>query len=264
MNIWLILWFILASSLLCFFVWTFYILVRQKAAWKAYADKRNFRYKPGSFMGSPEVAGTIEDHTVTIFSSEHISPNARGTRKLTAIEVSLNSIMPIVGGVASGGMIPILKLLNLKQEYTPKHPDWNKAYVAAGSNRYVLEAYLSDARVAALCSLMQMKHAWVILVFRGDAMLLRVDMPDPLDNPSKVDKIIKQMVDVAKILELQAGESNRLKSEEVKSAAKNVALEVDAAVIDNAAGSFELEDEGGDQENKSAPESASISENEKP
>ncbi len=212
-------------------------------------------------MGSPEVTGTIDDHTVTIFSSEHVSPDARGSRKLTAIEVSLNSIMPIVGGVASGGMIPILKLLNLKQEFYPKHPDWNKAYVAAGSNRYVLEAYMSDERVGALCSLMQIKNAWLILVFRGDAMLLRIDMPDPLDNPSKVDKIIKQMVDVAKILELKAGESKRLKSEEVKSAAKNVALEVDDAAMNDAGNTFELEE---DQENKSGEDSEASSVNEKP
>ncbi len=215
-------------------------------------------------MGAPEIGGTVGEHTVSIFASEHFSEDGRGSRRLTAIEVSLNSIMPIVGGVASGGMIPILKLLKLKQEYRPEHPEWNRAYLAAASNRYVMQEYMSDARVTALCELMKIKHSWAMFVFKDDAMLLRLDTPDPLDKPAKVDKLIKHMVDVAKVLELQPGESGRLKSDAVKSAAKDVSLDVDDEALEQAGTSFELEDdqksEGSSEE---GAESASVSENEK-
>lgn len=240
MSIWIVSWFVLAGALLGFLAWTFLILMRQKSAWRVYATKRKLRYKAGPLMMSPEVQGTIGEHTVHIFSSEHVAEDIRGSRKLTAIEVSLNSVMPVTGGVASGGMIPILKSLDLKQEYTPKHDKWNKSYVAAGNNRYVLEAYLSNERLEALCDLMALRNVWFILVFKDDAMLLRVDTPDPLDEASDVDKLVKQMLAAAEVLELQSGESRHLKDAEVKSATKSVALDVDDDAF--ASGGFELED----------------------
>lgn len=244
LNIWLVFWLVLAVLLLGFLAWTFLILMRQKSAWKVYAGKRKIRYKSGPLMMSPSLQGSIGDHTVDVFSSEHLVEDARGSRKLTAVEVSLNSVMPVTGGVASGGMIPILKGLDLKQEYFPKFKAWKKSYVAAGANKGVLAAYLSDARLEALCGLMEIKNAWVILVFKDEAMLLRVDTPDPLDSAAALDKVVKQMLAAAKLLELKAGESERLKSEEVKAAAKNISLAVDDEAMDGAGSSFELEDEG--------------------
>lgn len=241
MTIWFILWLLLAGSLIAFLVWTLLILLRQKTGWKLYATKRDLRYKPNALMESPEMEGVIEDYTVSLFSREHISEDVRGVRKLTAIEVKLHSIMPIEGGLANGGMVDIIKEQSFKQEYVPKFDRWKKEYIAAGGNRNVLATYLNDERLEALCDLMKIKHAWVIFIFKGDAMLLRVDTPMPLDGAKKVDTLVKQMITTAKILELKKGEGETLKSAEIQSAAQNVTLDVDDKTLEDAP-AFELED----------------------
>lgn len=232
MNVWLILWAILAISLVVFMVWTFSILMRQKRAWQLYAEKRKLRYKPNSLMDSPEIDGVIGEHTVSLFASEHDTPDARGVRKLTAVEINLNSKMPVDGGVASGGMIPILKLLKLKQEYLPKHSDWKKSYVASSNSRNVMAAYLTDDRIAGLCEVMEIENAWGILVFKDDAMLLRIDIADPLHSAKRLDELVKSMLKVADVLELKSGEGRRLKSESLKTDIKDVEIEVDADALD--------------------------------
>ncbi len=242
MNIWMILWVILAVSLVVFMVWTFLILMRQKKAWALYAKKRKLRYKSNALMDTPELSGVVGDHAVSLFASEHVNEDARGSRKLTAIEVSLNSVMPVGGGMASAGMVPILKSVGFKTEYLPKHKAWKKSYMACADNKHVLASYFNDERVEALCSLMAIENNWVILIFKDEAMLLRVDTPDPLCHPKDLDKIIKKMVNVAQVLELKKGESKLLKSEEVKAASKDIELEVDDDILD-APSSLMLEDD---------------------
>lgn len=232
MSVWLVFWILLVFVFAGFVVWTSVILMRQKAAWREFAQKRKLRYGRGGLLQSPDVQGVINDHRVTIFTSEHMSEDMRGSRKLTAIEVNLNSEMPITGGVASGNMIPVLKTLALKQEYVPVHEDWHKAYVCMADRRSVISRYLSAARIAALTELMRMKHTWVILVFRDDRMLLRIDTANPLDSAAALDKIMKKMLTVAAVLELSSGEGKVLKSESVKAEAQAVSLEVDEGALE--------------------------------
>ena len=214
-------------------VWTFSILMRQKRSWALYAEKRKLRYKSNALMDAPELSGVMGEHTVSLFASEHVSEDARGVRKLTAIEVNLNSTMPVGGGVASNGMIPILKTMRFKVEHMPKHKQWKKAYVASCDNRNAMRAYLTDERVKALCGLMAIPNSWVILIFKGDAMLLRIDTADPLHDPKRLDQMIKKVVGVVEVLELKKGERERLKSESLKAETKDIELDVDEDVLDS-------------------------------
>lgn len=232
MNVWLILWCILAGALIVFSVWTFIILMRQKRGWRVYAEKRKLRYDAKALMDSPSVDGVIGEHSISCFASEHSMQDARTIRKLTAIEIKLNSIMPVGGCIASGGMIPVMNTLNLKQEYVPDHEAWDKAYVAAADNRAVLQAYMTDARVEALCALMEVEHSWIIFVFKDDAMLLRIDVAQPLARAKELDEMVKKMLATAEILELVKGESKRIEKAEIAVAAQSFELEVDGEALD--------------------------------
>lgn len=218
-----------------------FILRRQKKAWQAYGKSKKLRYKPGKTLANPELKGMIQEYTVGVFTGEHVSPDMRGSRKLTAVEINLTSVMPVAGGVASGGMVPLLQGMGFKEEMRPDHQAWDKSYIAAADNRYALKAYLTDERLAVLTDLMKIKNAWITYVFRGDVTLLRLDTPDPLDSEQKLDQIIKKMIDSAKALELKAGEGSRLKSEEVRKPDREKALEVDEAKI--AGSTLTLEDD---------------------
>jgi hypothetical protein len=223
LSIWFFLWLVLSAALLYFLGWTLYILYRQKQAWKVYAAARKLRYSATSLLASPEMSGIINNYTVSLFTGEHTSLDGRNTRKLTAIEVALSSRMPFEAGVGSGGMVPVVRSLGLKEEYAPAHPAWDKAWIAVTNSPGAMEVYLTPARVEALMSLMKMKQAWTVFVFRENVTLLRIDTPDALENPKNIDQLVKKMTDVAQVLELKVGEDTALKNALNRPARKSVA-----------------------------------------
>src|SRR5262245_8805674 len=161
-NPWFILWLLLSGSLIFFAGWTIYILYMQKKSWRDFAKKNQLRFTSGKYFSTPEVNGTVDGYTVGVFSSEHISQDVRGSRRLTAIEVGLHSRMPFAGAVGSGGMVNLIERQPYSDEVRPDHKGWSTAYVARGASGSALEAYLTPARIEALTGLMKMKNAWVI------------------------------------------------------------------------------------------------------
>lgn len=212
MSVWFFIWLGLSLALLYFMVWTLYILYRQKRAWKAYAAKMKLRYTPRNLLDSPQISGVAYGHTVALFSAEHATTDARGGRKLTAIEVTLKSPSPFDAILASGGMVEIGRSVNLGGEIKPGSKDWSPEWLAAASSALALEAYLTPERVEALVSIMKIKNAWIIFVMRGGTTLLRLDTSDPLDAVGKIDRILKRLTDIAAVLELKPGEEIRLKA----------------------------------------------------
>ncbi|MCB9983384.1 MAG: hypothetical protein H6861_06905 [Rhodospirillales bacterium] len=242
MSIWLVLWAVISLILLGFLGWSLLILYRQKKTWKAFAEKHKLRFKSNALMEGPEMDGTIESYKFSFFTGEHLTPDVRSTRKLTAVEVSLHSTMPIDGGIASGGMIPFIEALRFKAEVRPEHKSWSKAYLAAGDNRFVLGAYMTDERIEAITKLMKIKNAWVVLIFRGERMLLRIDMADPIAAPDYLEKLTVLLLKVTKILEVSESEYKALKAEEARGAMKDSAPVLEEKHVEEAAG-LQLEED---------------------
>ena len=211
MSIWIVLWLILSGTLLYFLGWTIFILLRQKQAWKTFAHKNNLRYEPNKFLSSPEMSGVIQDYTISFFTSEHTPADGRNPRKMSAVEISLASHMPFEGGIGSGGMVSLIRSLGFKEEYVPESPEWDNAWIAASASRSAMEAFITPERLKHIISLMKLKNALVIVLFRDETMLLRIDTPDPLDSTAKIEKMSKMMIETARVLELAKGEDGRLK-----------------------------------------------------
>lgn len=242
MSIWLGLWIVISVTLLGFLAWSLYVLYMQKMSWKAFCDKHKLRYKKVPMMQSPEIEGEFQGYKIGLFTAEHLNPDMRTLRKLTAVEINMHSTLPIDGGVASGGMVQFIKGLNLKGEVKPEHDKWDKSYIAAGSNRYVLDAYLTPERVAALIKLMRVKNSWGIFIFRNDRMLLRIDTPNPLASSQSLEKVCKLLVDTAKLLEVEPDEYKKLKAEDVRGLAQDSSLVLDDSDVEASSG-LELEDD---------------------
>ena len=242
MSIWFFLWLFLSGALLYFLGWTLLILFRQKQAWKTFAARKKFRYRTTSLMASPEMNGPVDGHSVSFFIGEHVTPDGRASRKLSAIEVQLSSKMPFEGAIGSGGMVQLVQSLRMKEELSPNHPKWDKNYIAATSSAFALESYLTPERLEALTSLMKIRNGWVMLIFRGETMLLRFDTPDPLDSFEKLDKILQKVMETVSALELKAGEDGRLKTDAARKPVKEVSLSVDERDFKEA-GAFQLEDD---------------------
>ncbi len=241
MSIWLLIWLLISAALLGFLFWTILILVRQQAVWKKYAAKHKLRFKPNSFFEVPEIAGLMGEHAINAFSGEHMGPDARFSRKMTAIEIQLASKMPVNGGIASAGMVDLVQGMGFKEEYSPRHAKWEDSYMAAAASRNVLEIYLNETRLNALTDLMAIKNAWVILVFKGDVTLLRIDTPDPLCTEKTLDMMAQKMLATAKVLELEKGEAGLLKEAATKKPKNEVSLEVNEDKLENTG--LQLEDD---------------------
>lgn len=241
MSIPFILWLVLSLFLIGFWVWTSVILFKQKRSWKRYAAKKKLRYLPNKFYDTPDIGGAIDGYKVRVFSTTHPSRNARGERRLTTIEVSLLTHLPVDGAVASGGMVDIVEDLNLSKAFRPDANGWDDSYVVRSKDNNVMRAYLTGDRLRALIDLMKIKNAWIILIFAINEGLLRIDTPDPLEDIEKLDKIVTQMVEAAKILDLAKGEGSRLEQQKKPDDTGGV-LELDHDALDKAGG-LELEDD---------------------
>ena len=230
MSIWILVWIFISVALLGFLAWSLFISFQQKKVWKAFAEKHKLRYKSNSLMETPELGGVFDDYKIACFENEHGGVDQRGgSRKMIAVEVSLESSLPIDGGIAGGGMVELIKELAFGAEIVPEHKHWDKSYIAAGSNRYVLKSYLTDERLDALIKLMRIKNAWTILIFRGDRMLIRIDTPNPLAEGEYFEKLMHLMVDTAKVMEVDAKEYKALKAEEARGVVKESSLTLDDA-----------------------------------
>lgn len=219
------------------------ILMRQKKAWRVFADKRGLRYTDNGFMNSPRLDGVLDGHTVGIFSADHERDNARTPRKLTGIEVQLDADMPFDGAIASSGMVQLAKSMSFQEEVKPDSTLWNNKRVIVTDHRAIMSVYLTEERIKALNSLMDMDNVWVIFAFRNGITLLRIDTPHALDSPKIIDELIKTMFKVGKVLSPNKGEAETLKKAAVKSQAKTPILIADEADTSG----LELEDADADE-----------------
>lgn len=239
----LILWAFITVFLLSFWFWTNYIVLQQKKAWKAYAQKRKLRYSSNKFYDSPTMSGVIDGYKVSFFASEHSELDERSQRKLTAIEINLQSVLSVTAAVASGGMTHIVETLDMNHEYKPDTKHWDDSYIIRTRNIPYIKAYLNEGRIEKLSDLMGIEKSWVILLFtEGDTALLRLDTPLPLLHPKEIDRIVRMMVDVARILELNAGEENYLKQATANTPRQQKSLDIDEDLLSDDVG-LELEEE---------------------
>lgn len=244
MTIWLFLWALLAIVILGFAGWTIVILLRQKKAWGNFARKHKLRYKGRGFMSSPEVSGVMQKYAVSVFGCEHSLEQGRSTRKMIAVEITLHSGMPFDGAVASGEMVEFIKTLEMSAEIKPESGYWKDAYLARSNNRQAMLDYLTDERLKALGGLMERKDLWVTFAFNDKITLLRIDTAYPLDSVGSLDKLLKELLGLAKLLELAKGEKSRLKQAQIRKSMEGGRIDIDDD--DQDAPGFELENDDED------------------
>lgn len=247
MSIYLVLWFLVSGFLLGFWFWTIYVIIKQKNAWKVYAEKRKMRYHSSALLETPSISGAVDGYSVSMFASEHGEIDARSQRRLTAIEILLQTELPFAVAAASGGMVQIVEGLELRQEYRPPIKGWDDTYVLRTNNLKLCQMYFNEDRLRKLVSLMNINKSWITLLFYGNQGVLRLDTPLPIDHPKEIDVIIKQMINVARAIELEKGEDKDLVRQHERKDKTGGVLEIDEDLLDDDIG-FELEDEEADLE----------------
>lgn len=236
------LWLFIFVFFTGFWAWTSYITMRQMKAWQLYAKKRKLRYHSNGVLDTPSVTGSVDGYKISIFASEHSELDARSQRRLTAIEVSMHTGLPVPTAIASGGMVPVMEPLDLNQELKPQHPKWDDSFIARTRDNKVLEYYLEAERLDKLVDLMGKDKVWVVLLFLAETGLLRMDTPLPLDDPRELDKAVKTLIDLAKALELRKGEAGTLMRKSNDAIGSNKIESVDEGLLVDNVG-FELEED---------------------
>lgn len=218
------------------------MVYRQKKAWKLYAKKRSLRYTANRVLETPSLNGAIDGYKVSVFASEHSELDARSQRRLTAIEISMHSGLPLQGAVASGGMVTVIEGLDMHQEFRPEHPKWDNSFVIRTQSNAMMQSYLTQERLDKLTALMARDKVWVVFIsVDEETSLLRLDTPRALDDPKALDELVKALLEVAKTLELNKGEGKRLLKTSKASKEAGPRLDVDDDFLHDDIG-FELEE----------------------
>lgn len=217
MSFWFFIWIIVSSFILVFTGWVFYILVRQKKAWKAFCSAHGLRFEPNALSASPSLGGVYKGYEVAAFTSEFLTPGGRTTRKLTAVEVNLTSRMPFSGAVASDGMVNVVEATGFGTQKSITHKSWEgRGGIYRADSVPMMDFYLKAERLDAIAALFSIPNAWVMAVFFEDKNVLRIDLPDPLDTKEKITKLLNRMVKIAQTLEVDEQEIKELRSLELQ------------------------------------------------
>ncbi|MBE2192193.1 MAG: hypothetical protein KDJ26_08320 [Alphaproteobacteria bacterium] len=200
MNIWFMLWVFFAVFIMGVFFWSLQILMRQKTAWKQVAKRHNLNYVAGGMMSSPIMSGAFRNYGLSVYSEAQLDEDARGKRYRTVIQMELKSGMPTEGVIASAKLSAVASQLDLQEVYTPDTPDWNHGTYIRTRSEELLAPYFTPARTKAINALMTINGVNVLFVFNEKDTLLRFETPDPLDDVSKMERLINKIADAADIL----------------------------------------------------------------
>ncbi len=207
---WIFVWVVLSSILLGATAWSLRILLRQKAAWEAYAKTKSFTFKRGTFMGPAEMSGVIGDYKLAFFTAERQGDDMRTRRFVTVLEIDLGDGSVDGAVMGSQEMLPFMQTLELIHPYPVE--GWDKGYYAFIKNDAVVKAYLTKERLDVFETILKTKNADVLIVFHEKQMVVRLETSDPMQDAEKIDKIVTRQIALMEKLRITAAQREQYKA----------------------------------------------------
>lgn len=199
---WIFIWVVLSAIVIGATAWSLQILLRQKAAWEAYAKRRNMSFTRGTFMGPAEIVGVIEDYKVNFFTAERQTLDMRGKRYVSVIEIQLAEGL-FDGGVAgTKEMMPFMQTLTQLHPYPAKKEGWDASHVVFVRNDDIANAYFTPERLDTFQQLLSTRNADVLIVFNHEELVVRMETSDPMMDAEKIDKIVARQIGLANKLRI--------------------------------------------------------------
>jgi hypothetical protein len=190
--VWIFLWVLVSLFIFAVFAWSVRILFKQKAAWKAFAQKMNLTYtQPKGLLVSAVVTGSLGPYDFGLFSEPQPTEDSRGQRYTTILEFGLRQGFPMGGGIGTARMQAFLQTLAMSQSVSVQDKDWDSSWIIRTENSAMLEKYLTPVRVDLLKKIFRMKVLAALFVFNDQNSVLRIETSDPLDNLERLEKIVK-------------------------------------------------------------------------
>lgn len=208
---WIFIWAILSSFVLVIFFWSIRILLQQKSAWRAYADKTKLTYSPGPrFLSSPSLSGMIGLYGFGLYTEEQQTADTRTARFNTVLEIALRRGLPTTGAMGTPLAVPLIQSLRLEQTYVPDDKEWDPTWMARARHGAMLKAYLTPPRLEIIKKIFKMKVLSALFVFDQQDAVLRIETADPLNNKDRLEKIVKGLIQQVDGLMVHEEEWHRL------------------------------------------------------
>lgn len=223
--VWFFLWLVLAVAIIMLTFWTYFILLKQKGAWKTFAERHKLQITSTGFTSSPQIEGYFKDLALQIFSERQVMPDGRGHQYRTIIQFVLHPNMPTEGVIASRYFTPFVTNLGLPKKWPmPKGMKWKEEPLARAGIATRLKTFMTQDRIKALEILSNLQKSNFVFIFDETDAYLRVESPDPIDDDKRMDNIVKKIYSIAEILcvkEEEIDEFNKLANREERVDARN-------------------------------------------
>lgn len=210
---WIFLWFLVSAFILGVFFWSLQTLLRQKKAWQAFAVRHKLTYEAGAgLMGPPVVLGQINNIGFDLHTERVPTADVRGERFSIIIELALRQGIPGLGAIGTPGALPLIERLDVTEDYRPGDADWDPAWVGRTRDVGVLGFYMTERRREILKKIFRMKILAAVLLYDEQDIVLRIETADPLNDPERLEKIVKGLLAQFEQLRPDAAEMQYLQS----------------------------------------------------
>ena len=193
MSIWFFIWFSFAALMAGVTLWSTYILMQQKDAWKKFALDKKINYKPGQFFSPCEMDGTIDGFAVSFFTGTQQDPDARKNRQLTIFEIT--DTRSYVDGLACGSpeMKSFLDMLDALSRHGVESANWDNKHTMFSRNKKSVDAYLTDTRLKIMNEMLKFPKSDVIIIMDKNQAVYRFETVNPLTDAKMIDDMLQKL-----------------------------------------------------------------------
>ena len=203
MNIWILVWAIIAIIILGSSGWSYILLFRQKQAWAALARKHNMTFVRGGLSSPPEAKGVMrKDLQVTLYTEQQALRDGRSQRYRNVILIEAPFGLPGGGAVAvSPALKAYIMQQKLKEDFVPADAaSWPKDALFRTLDAAALTPHMTPERIKVLQALLGMKNADPMVIFNEQTLFLRLETADPLADLSKLETLLNKLFTVVETL----------------------------------------------------------------
>lgn len=200
MSIGFFIWVLVALAILGFAAWSFAVQLKQKEAWRAFAQKFKLTLSDKGFLQTPAIEGFLQDRYIRLYESIEFNNVGKQVKRITA-EVALKD-RPLCNLV----MMPrhqqqIFNTAQMPYVFQIDHENWDPTHLVGATDEEEARAYLTNNRLYELNKFFNMRGRIGFYVAGGEKSFLMLQFSHALEDPKRIHALFKGMFSLARALE---------------------------------------------------------------
>jgi hypothetical protein len=132
--------------------------------------------------------------SVSFFSALRDPDDPKARRYVSVIEVKAPQGLAGSSAVGTVEMDPFMQTLTMLKPYQVESVHWDKNFRFYTRDASITTAYLDSPRIRHLNAILSTKNADVLVMFDDTAALVRVETPDPVQDLTKIEKVMDHLI----------------------------------------------------------------------